>query len=305
MLGTRIAVWLEEHQKAVELAHAGRFERGANFHGMMAVIVDDGDVVDHTSDVKTAANARKICETFANQVGRNIQVKRDGGCGGSVAHVMNSRRMRQTKQAKILAFVGQAKFAAEAIELDLTDDEVGLAGSAVRNDGALDTGNDRLNVRLIDAEDCRAAERNAIDELNERVLNVFERRVLIKMLAVDGSDDGNHRGEHQKAAIAFVGFDDEVLSFAKACGRAGLIHSATYDKSRVEMGGCQDRSNHGGGGRLAMRAGDGDAIFQAHQFRQHFRSGNDRDFAAMGFNDLGIVGLHCGRGDDHVRAIGM
>ena len=40
MLRAREAMRLEEHEQAIELAAARGFEGGANFRGMMAVVVD-------------------------------------------------------------------------------------------------------------------------------------------------------------------------------------------------------------------------------------------------------------------------
>ena len=46
MLRARVAVRLEEHQQALEMAAARGFERGANFGGVMAVVVDQRDAVE-------------------------------------------------------------------------------------------------------------------------------------------------------------------------------------------------------------------------------------------------------------------
>jgi len=53
-------MWLEEHEEAVELATAGSFERGANFGGVVAVVVDNSDVVDGALDVKASADSTKL-----------------------------------------------------------------------------------------------------------------------------------------------------------------------------------------------------------------------------------------------------
>ena len=48
-----------------------------------------------------------------------------------------------------------------------------------------------------------------------------------------------------------------------------------------------------------MHAGDGDAVFQAHQLSQHFRALNDGDMQFAGFGDFGIVGEDGGTGYDY------
>ena len=52
-----------------------------------------------------------------------------------------------------------------------------------------------------------------------------------------------------------------------------------------------------------MGSGDGDAVFQAHQFGEHLGAGDHRDFHFVGFDDFGIVGDDGGRSDHHVGAI--
>ena len=52
VLRARVAVRLEEHQQALEMAAARGFERGANLGGVVAVIVDQRDAADDALDLK-------------------------------------------------------------------------------------------------------------------------------------------------------------------------------------------------------------------------------------------------------------
>ena len=63
---------LEEHQQAVELANFSGFERGANLHRVVAVIVDHGNVVHDALNVEAPAYARKLAQRLANQLCGNI-----------------------------------------------------------------------------------------------------------------------------------------------------------------------------------------------------------------------------------------
>src|SRR6266481_479983 len=94
MLGARVAMGLKEHQQSIELAAAGGFERGTNLGGVMAVIVDHGDVIDYALDVEAAAHSGKLDEAFADQVGRNVQIQSNGRGCCRVADVVHARRMR-------------------------------------------------------------------------------------------------------------------------------------------------------------------------------------------------------------------
>jgi hypothetical protein len=66
MLGTGIAVRLEKYEKAVELAATSSLEGGADFSGVMTVVVHNHDVVDDALDVEAAADATKFCQAFAD-----------------------------------------------------------------------------------------------------------------------------------------------------------------------------------------------------------------------------------------------
>ena len=89
------------------MAAAGGFERGANFDGMVAVIVDQRDAVDGALDFEPAAHAGETFEARANQVGGHVEIERHGGSGGGVAHVVNARRAGQVKHAQIVAAIGE------------------------------------------------------------------------------------------------------------------------------------------------------------------------------------------------------
>src|SRR5262249_52647122 len=114
----RVAVRLKEHKQPIEFATVRGFKSGANFGGMMAVVVNNSNVGDDAFDVEASPNTRKFCEPLANQIGRHVQIKRDGGRGRGVAHVMNAGRMNQVEDAKVIAFVSKTEFAAEAFHDD-------------------------------------------------------------------------------------------------------------------------------------------------------------------------------------------
>src|SRR5215831_3004356 len=303
MLRAAKTVRLKQHQQAVELAAAGGFERGLDLRGMMAVVIDDGDVVDRTFDVETAADSGKVLQTPANQFGGNVEIEGDGGCGGGVAHVVNARRMRQAEKAEVVAFVGQAELARQTLKLNIADKQVGLARGAIGKNWPLDVRNDGLNVGLIQAEDGRAIEGNAVHELGEGVLDVGERRVLVEVFPIDRGDDGHHRRKEEKAAVAFVRLHNKVFAFPKPGGGAGLIHLAANHKGRIEMSCGEDGSDERGSRGLAVRSADGDAVFQPHQFGQHLRARDDRDLALVRFRYFGVVGSDRRRRDHDVRAL--
>src|SRR5258708_29423146 len=196
--------------------------------------------------------------------------------------------MEELENAEVIAFVGQAKFAPKPFQLDLADDQISLAGGAVSDDGALHIGNDGLHVGLVEAENRRAIEGHAIDELYEGVLNIFERGILIEMFPVDGGDNGDHRCKEQKSAVAFVGFDYEEFTFAEPRGGASLVDATADDKRGIEMCRSQNGRDDRGGSCFPMRASYRDAVFQTHQLREHFGARDDRNLFLVRFDNFRI-----------------
>src|SRR6266849_109752 len=305
MLSAAVTMRLKKHQQAIELATAGCFERRANLDRVMTVIIDDGDAIDHALDVKTAAHSGKLDKALADQVSRNIQVQRDCRSRRRVADVVHPGRMCQPEQPKMFAFVSQPELALQAFQLHIANYEIGLTRSSISNDGTLHTGNDRLHVGLIDAEDRRTVEWHAIHKLNESVLNIFQRCVLVEVFAINGSHYSDYRCKHQEAAIALVRFHHKIFAFAEPRGRARLVDLPANHKRGVKMRCGQHRSDDRSGSRFAMSAGHGDSVFQAHQLRKHFRARNHGNFHLVRFDDFWVIRLHGGGSHDTLRAIGV
>ena len=136
---------------------------------MVAVVVDQGDAGDVGLDFEAAAHAGEIFDSGANQIGRHVEIERHGRSRGGIAHVVNARRAGQVKHSQVFAAIGQPEAAGEAAEFDVADHQVGLAGGAVSDDGALDARHDGLHVGLVEAEHGGAVKGHAIDELGEDV----------------------------------------------------------------------------------------------------------------------------------------
>ncbi len=123
-----------------------------------------------------------------------------------------------------------------------------------------------MHVGFIEAKNRRAIEGNAIHELQEGALNIFERGILVEMFAVNGGDHSDDRREHEEGAVAFIGFDDEIVAAAYARGAAHVVDLAADDKGGIEICSRQNRGDHRSSGGFAVGAGYRDAVFQAHQF---------------------------------------
>src|SRR6266566_648438 len=210
--------------------------------------------------------------------------------------------MRQPEQTEIFTSVSQPELAAQTLQLHIADHQIGLARSSIGNDRTLHAGNDGLHVGLIDTENRRTVKRHAIHKLDEGVLNVFERGVLVEVFAINRSYHSDHRREHQEAAVALIRFHDKIFAFAKPRGSARLVDFPADHKRGVKMRGRQHRSNDRGRSGLAVRASHGDSVFQPHQLGKHLRARNHRKLVLVGFDDLGIIHSHSGGSYDDVRA---
>src|ERR1700676_4983368 len=102
-----------------------------NLRRMMAVIIDQGDVLDDSLDIETPADPGKFLEPGTNQVRGNVKIERYGSCRSGVAHIVDSRGPVQMKFSKMVAAIGQAECTLEPQQLDFANDEVCLARSAI------------------------------------------------------------------------------------------------------------------------------------------------------------------------------
>lgn len=178
--------------------------------------------------------------------------------------------------------------------------EVGVLAGAVGDKASTDAGQDRREQRVVETGGDGAVEGHLVHELDEAVFHVGHVAVAVHVLAVEVGDDGEDGGEFKEAAVALVGFGDEVVGVAAAGVGVEEVDAAADDDGGVEVSGGEDGRDHAGGRGFAVHAGDGDAVLEAHEFGEHLRAGDDGDFAEEGFGDFGIVGGDGGGGDDDV-----
>src|SRR5207245_1007736 len=99
----------------------------------------------------------------------------------------------------------------------------------------------------------------------------------IHVLTVNVGDDCEDRREFEEGAVTLVGLGNQVVRFAEAgVGAHGVNASADHDGG-IKASTGKHRGHHTGGGGLAMHSGDGDAVFQAHQFGQHLSAWDYRN----------------------------
>ena len=122
------------------------------------------------------------------------------------------------------------------------------------------------------------------------------------MIGVDVGDHREHRREVQERRVRLVGFGDQELALAEARVGVGGQQPAADDERRIEAAFGEHRRDEARRRGLAVRAGDRDALLQAHQLGQHQRARHDRNAALARRGDFRIVGGHRRRHDDRVGA---
>ena len=149
----------------------------------------------------------------------------------------------------------------------------------------------------------RAVEGHAVHELDEGALDVLHVAIAVHVLAIDVGHHRQNGRELEERAVALVGFGNQVLRGAKPGVGAHGIHAPAHHDRGIEPSGGKHRGHHAGGGRLAVHAGDGNAVFQAHEFRQHLGALDDRKLEAMRLGNLGIISGDGRTGHDGLGAL--
>ena len=176
------------------------------------------------------------------------------------------------------------------IEARLERAHVRLRAEAVGDQAAVgDPAEQRLHLRMIDAQRGEAVERDVLDEGLERGAHGVEVAVELHVLGVDVGDHRDARRQAHEGAVGLVGLDHHPVAFAVAGVGAVGVDDAAVDHGRIELGGIEQRRDQRGGGGLAVGAGDRDRPLQAHQLAEHLGAPDDRHAGAARRLDLGIV----------------
>ena len=209
--------------------------------------------------------------------------------------------LEQLHRAHEFAIDKHPEQAALALAQHLGPDVVVLA-EAIGEDPALDMRQNTFNAGVIAADHVEAVKGHGIGELDEGRVYGSNIVVVVHMVQVHIGDDVDNGKQAQEGAVGLVGLGQQVFALAKA--RVGPIR---IQPPADDDGGVQARFvKHGGeersGGGFAVGAGNGNAGFQAHEFGQHFRAGDDGNAAFSGFRNFGVVVLDRRGLDQHLSA---
>jgi hypothetical protein len=188
-----------------------------------------------------------------------------------------------------------------AVGASIERPHLGLGRETVRDHGLGHERQDLADVAVVDAQHRAPIEGKPRQEIDEGLLQPREVvAVRLHVVVVDVRDHGDDRHQVQERSVRLVGLDDDVVAATQPGIGPGRVQPAADHEGRVESAGGQHAGHEAGGRGLAVRAGDGDALLQPHQFRQHHRARHHGHAAGAGGQDLRIAGGHRGRDHDCV-----
>ena len=121
------------------------------------------------------------------------------------------------------------------------------------------------------------------------------------MFGFDVEDDGVGGAEVDEGAVAFIAFGDEEGAFGVPVGVGAEDGDFGADVVRgMHLAVAEDVGGEGGGGGLAVGAGDDDAVLHGHDGGEGFGAADERDASAVGGVVGDVVGFDGGGVDDHV-----
>ena len=187
---------------------------------------------------------------------------------------------------------GQIGFQVDRADIGLAVEAIGDAAPVRHPRGQA------LHFRVVGAQHGKAVEGQILDKSVERLAEFLHRPVMVHMFRIDIGHHRAGRVQLGKGAVAFIAFDHHPVALARLVVGAIGMDDPAIDDRRVDIRAIQQRRDHAGRRRLAMRARDADRIFQARDLGQHVGPADDRNASGPRGIDFRIAGLDRRRDDD-------
>ena len=274
--GSRMLVRLERYEeRLVGILRLQRFERGADFRGVMAVIGNNEVAVLGCSNDFAAPPGSAVL----------FQCRGDGFFGNSRKEERHVREPRVLRE--VFARNGEFHFG------NLFQNAVGPHVSVFAYEIRIQVGGFRRSGDLARIFAIRRKHRGLLGFRKE----FFERRkvirkvfVVVEVVEVDIGDYRDFGFVPEERPAVFARFDDErgifrveMTVFSVELGNLGSNHRRTS-----ESGFDERRSDHGGSGRFSVASGDGDSGFSVEKFRERLGIRKPADFPFVRFADFRV-----------------
>src|SRR5579863_7316596 len=139
----------------------------------MAVVIDDRYPTLTAAHMKAPLDAAEARQGFVDGVDGDLQLEPHRYRRGCVEHIMSARDA-QTEAAQIAVAKPKMEFARHVADRGACDPQMGLRADAVRDDAPVHSGQNLLNVFVVQAQDRYAVKRNFLDEFAERLADLFD-----------------------------------------------------------------------------------------------------------------------------------
>ena len=147
------------------------------------------------------------------------------------------------------------------VVLDCLGADRGVGRGAVHEHRLGHEWQDLADVLIVGAEHRAAIERQVLQELHERLSQAREVMLIgIHVIGIDVRDHRNHRLQVQKGGVRFVRLDDDEIAAAEPRVRTGGSQAAADHESGIKPALRKHARHEAGGGRLAVRPGNGHAL---------------------------------------------
>ena len=223
--------------------------------------------------------------------------------GERVEHVVRARHLHGEARPAARPTVG-VEVRREALVAGVSRAVVGLPRDAVGHVAALDARQDLLHVRVVEAERRRGRRtapcwRTGRTRPSRARACRSESRCSASMLVTTAMVGVSLRNE---PSLSSASATKRSPSPEPRVG-AERVDLSADDHRGIEAGRAQHRGHERGRRRLAVRAGDGDAVAHAHQLREHLGPRDDGDLEGAGASDLRVLRVDGARVDDDVGAL--
>ena len=275
----------------------GGGQQGLKLAGVMGIVIIDLRAMIFALVFKAAACADKLTQTLFHGLAGDMQHV-GCGCGGKgVFHVMHTGDL-QTHVGIGVAVYQHIKFAHSVDPAQPGGGHV----PALQPEGESRTvkpGNGLHGVFVLGVVHHPARLRDEVGKGAEGALHGRQVGKVVQMVGIHIQDD-RHRGEEGEEGVAILaGFQNNGVPFANPVSHPQHGQRAADHHRGVGLGGHEDVGTHGGGGGLAVGAGNAQGVgVVTHNGAPCLRPLEHGDAGGPGGGNFGIVVVD-GGGADH------
>ena len=284
------------------VAHlAGGGEGGVDLGGVVGVVVHDDRTVALTVELKAAARALEVQGSLGALLHGQAHKAADGTHGQRIINVVAAGHGQADVAGDFAPLLEVELKEAGLVLLHIDGAVVAVVLDAKGADAAVQRVHDIHGVLVVGVgEDHELGHQG---EALEGELQLTHAAVVVQMIVVDVQHNGQVGGQFEEGLGILAGLDDDVIALTGLAVAVDEGQLAADDRRRVPARQLQHCGDHAGGRRLAVGAGDADAVLvQAADIAQQDAALHGGDAVGIGGVQLHVVLRDGGRVDHEVGA---